>query len=94
MITKKSLVREIRKRAGITERQALNAFHVMLYEINHALLRKERVEIRNFGVWGVWRSKRRRARNPKTGAAVIVEPKWKVRFKACKKIKQILNSQS
>src|SRR6202022_1908263 len=52
------------------------------------LLREKRIELRNFGVFEVKRRKARKARNPRTGTKVDVEPKNVVTFKPGKEMEE------
>jgi hypothetical protein len=52
------------------------------------LLREKRIELRNFGVFEVKRRKARKARNPRTGEPVDVEPKNVVTFKPGKEMEE------
>src|SRR5436853_5601895 len=52
------------------------------------LLREKRIELRNFGVFEVKRRKARKARNPRTGERVDVEPKNVVTFKPGKEMEE------
>ena len=54
--------------------------------IIETLIREGRIELRNFGVFEVKWRKGRRARNPKTGEAVEVDPKCVVTFKPGKEM--------
>ena len=54
---------------------------------------KDRIEIRNFGVFNILLTKERtNARNPKTKESVIIPERKKIVFKPSKKIKKILNN--
>ena len=54
---------------------------------------KNRVEIRNFGIFNVLLMKERtNARNPRTKESVVIPERKKIVFKAGKKIKEILKS--
>jgi len=54
---------------------------------------KNRVEIRNFGIFNVLLTKERtNARNPRTKESVIIPKRKKIVFKPGKKIKEILKS--
>ena len=54
---------------------------------------KNRVEIRNFGIFNILLTKERtNARNPKTKESVIIPERKKVVFKPSKRIKEILKS--
>ena len=62
-------------------------------QITGALTRGGRVELRGFGAFGVkWRSARM-GRNPRTGAAVRVDPRGMPFLKAGKKLNVRLNRQ-
>ncbi len=56
--------------------------------IVETLLSEKRIELRNFGVFEVKRRKARKARNPRTGERVDVEPKFVVTFKAGKEMEE------
>lgn len=62
-------------------------------EITKALAEGNRVELRGFGVFSVRQRCPRKARNPKTGAAVAVGSKTVPFFKAGKPLKQRINSK-
>ena len=57
-----------------------------------ALLEGKKVELRGFGTFFVKKIKEKySARNPKTGELIYVPEKNKVRFKASKKLKKLIN---
>ena len=61
--------------------------------LEKALIKGNIVEIRGFGTFFIKKIKEKySARNPKTGQLVYVPEKKKVRFRASKKLKEILNS--
>ena len=60
--------------------------------IQKALTEGKKVEIRGFGTFFVKRIKEKySARNPKTGELIYVPEKNKVRFRASKKLKLLIN---
>ncbi len=60
--------------------------------IETALIDNQNIELRGFGTFFVKKMKEKYyARNPKTGELIYVEKKNKVRFRASKKLKQIIN---
>lgn len=61
-------------------------------EISKSLTEGNRVELRGFGVFSVRTRKPRKARNPKTGASVMVDQKSVPFFKAGKLLKKRINS--
>ena len=66
---------------------------IFFKDIEIALLNDKNVQLRDFGNIFVKNIKEKySARNPKTGQLVYVPEKKKVRFRASKKLKEILNS--
>ena len=60
--------------------------------IKEALKNSRKVELRGFGTFFVKKIKEKySARNPKSGELIYVPEKNKVRFKASKKLKKIIN---
>ena len=63
--------------------------------IQKALGDQQNVEIRGFGTFFVKRIKEKyNARNPKTSELIYVPEKNKVRFRASKKLKELVNEKS
>jgi nucleoid DNA-binding protein len=61
-------------------------------DIEKALKEGRKVELRNFGSFFIKKIKEKySARNPKTGELIYVPEKNKVRFKASKKLKKMIN---
>ena len=66
--------------------------NIILNEIKKALRRGDRVELRGFGTFFVKKIKEKySARNPKTGEIIYVPEKNRIRFKASKKLKDLIN---
>ena len=60
--------------------------------ISNALINKNSMEIRSFGSFFTKEIKEKRhARNPKTGEIIYVPKKNKARFRASKKLKELIN---
>ncbi len=60
--------------------------------IESALLNNRNVELRGFGTFFIKQIKEKySARNPKTGELIYVPKKNKVRFRASKKLKELIN---
>jgi integration host factor subunit beta len=60
-------------------------------EITNALVRGDRVELRNFGAFSVKKREARQGRNPRTGESVQVAEKQTPAFKAGKALRDRLN---
>jgi integration host factor subunit beta len=61
----------------------------LVFEImsNHLATHKDRIEIRGFGSFSVRHRKQRKARNPKTGEAVIAAASHRPHFKPGKELR-------
>lgn len=81
MATKKDIVRDVADRSELTQTQVKDVVQLTFDTILAALVRGEKVELRNFGVFGVKERAERRARNPRTGEQVMVPKKKVVIFK-------------
>ena len=66
---------------------------IVLNEIKHSLYKKERVELRGFGVWSAHTQKARISRNPKTGEKVNTPEKKTVHFKMSKELIKKINNE-
>ena len=87
-MTKKDIARSISDRAGITVSQALQVVQGVFDEIIDTLATEGRIELRNFGVFEVRERKARKARNPRTGDPVEVQPKNVVTFQPGKEMEE------
>jgi nucleoid DNA-binding protein len=84
-VTKKEIVKQISEEIGLTQLKTKEIVQKTFNAIVDTLLREKRIELRNFGVFEV---KRRKARNPRTGEKVDVEPKNVVTFKPGKEMEE------
>ena len=66
---------------------------IVLNEIKHSLYKKERVELRGFGVWSAHTQKARISRNPKTGEKVNTPEKKTIHFKMAKELFKKINKK-
>ena len=71
-----------------------NIVNAILDEMVEALRRGDRVEPRGFGAFSVKLREARQARNPKTGAAVVVGKKAMPYFKTGKEMRARLNRET
>lgn len=76
--------------AGITAQQAEKAFISMIEGIKASLKNGKRVTFSGFGSFEVRKSEARKGRNPKTGAALAIPPKKRVKFNLSRSFKQSL----
>ncbi|MBX7106617.1 MAG: integration host factor subunit beta [Gemmataceae bacterium] len=87
-MTKKEIVKVISERADLTQLKTKEIVQWTFDAILETLLTEGRIELRNFGVFEVKRRKARKARNPRTGARVDVEPKNVVTFQPGKEMEE------
>ena len=86
VVTKKEIVRTISEETGLTQLDAKKIVQKTLDAIVDVLVKEERIELRNFGVFEVKRRAARKARNPRTGEKVFVPEKFVVTFKPGKEM--------
>jgi integration host factor subunit beta len=87
-VTKKEIVKQISEKLGLTQLKTKEIVQKTFDSIIETLLEEHRIELRNFGVFEVKRRKARKARNPRTGERVDVEPKNVVTFKPGKEMEE------
>lgn len=93
-VTKNDMVIEIAKKTGIEQQKVKQVVQLTLDSIIDILTNEGRIELRNFGVFEVRTRKARKARNPRTGAEVMVASKKVVTFKAGKIMEERIDSPS
>ena len=87
-MTKKEIVRTISEEIGLTQLQTKEIVQKTFDAIIDTLVKDERIELRNFGVFEVKRRAPRKARNPRTGDKVFVPEKFVVTFKPGKEMEE------
>jgi integration host factor subunit beta len=74
-MTRSGLVKQVAKKGKISVLQAESVVETIFDCIKRAFLGGERVEVRGLGTFKVRSYKGYQGRNPKTGQAIIVQPK-------------------
>jgi len=81
-----------RENSNINKKNLEKIFDVFLDQMTKSLLSKQSVEIRSLGTFFVKEIKeKKQARNPKTGEIIYVPRRNKVRFRASKRLKELIN---
>ena len=93
-VTKNDMVIEIAKKTNIEQQKVKQIVQLTLDSIIDILTAEGRIELRNFGVFEVRPRKARKARNPRTGAEVMVPSKKVVTFKAGKIMEERIDTPS
>ncbi len=87
-MTKKDIVLKITDMTGIKQIDVKKIVQKTFDVIIESLMRAEKVELRNFGVFKIKERKARFGRNPRTGASVPVPSRKVVVFKPGLEMKQ------
>ena len=90
-MTKKEIVKTISDEIGLTQLKTKEIVQKTFDAIVETLVDERRIELRNFGVFEVKKRAARKARNPRTGAAVSVAEKFVPFFKTGKDLRERLN---
>jgi len=89
-MTKKDIVLRITDLTGIKQVDVKKIVQRTFDVIIESLVRSEKVELRNFGVFKIKERKARFGRNPRTGESVPVPPRKVVVFKPGLEMKQTI----
>jgi DNA-binding protein HU-beta len=90
-MTKIELVEKMAKDAGITKAAAGKALASFIEGVTKALKKKDgKVTLVGFGTFSKVRRKARKGRNPQTGEAIKIKASNTVKFKAGKKLKDVV----
>ena len=92
-MTKSVLIEKIsEKLEGLSKKQTEVIVETIFESIKDSLAQGGKVEIRGFGNFRLRNRNARKARNPKTGAAVDVPPKKVPYFKVGKELREMVNT--
>ena len=92
-MSRKDLIKQLKiKNPKLNKVELETTIDTFCDSIEKAILNKKKVELRGFGAFFIKKIKEKySARNPKTGEIIYVPEKNKVRFRASKKLKKIIN---
>ena len=92
-MSKKEIVKKLKKKyLEIGSKNLEKITDIFFEQIAQSLIDKRPVEIRSIGSFFVKEiSEKKKARNPKTGEIIYVPKKNKVRFRASKRLKELIN---
>ncbi|MFA4842290.1 MAG: HU family DNA-binding protein [Candidatus Omnitrophota bacterium] len=80
-MTKKDIILKVSDETNLKQIDVKKVVQKILDCILEALVRGEKIELRNFGVFKIKQRKSRTGRNPRTGQVVPVPPRKAVVFK-------------
>jgi len=91
---KSDLIKLISNKLNMNYEESKIILECVLESFKELFVRKNnssRIEIRNFGVFNIFKTKKRtNARNPKTKEIVVIPPRKKIVFKPSKEIKNLI----
>ena len=94
-MSKPRIINELKIRnPNIAKKDLEKIFELFLQEIIDSLLSKKSIEIRSLGTFFIKEMKeKKQARNPKTGENIYVPKRNKIRFRASKRLKELINKR-
>ena len=92
-MSKLRLIKKLKKSYPKLKQEDIeDIINIFLSSLQKALREGKKIELRGFGTFFIKKIKEKyTSRNPKTGELIYVPEKNKVRFKATKGLKQLLN---
>ena len=92
-MSKQRLIKQLKQKHPYLSNSDLeDIIHIFSKKILSSLKKGVKIELRGFGTFFIKKIKEKHsARNPKTGQLIYVPEKNKVRFKAGKKLKYLIN---
>lgn len=89
-MTKKDIILKVSDETNLKQIDVKRVVQKTFDSIVEALIRGEKIELRNFGVFKLKQRKSRIGRNPRTGQVVPVPPRKVVVFKSGLEMKQMI----
>lgn len=90
---KRDLVEQLAERQGVTKLKSREIIDDFLDLIEKGLLEHKQVKISGFGTVEAVQRKPREAKNPQTGKPMKIEPGYRIRFKASRKVRELLDGE-
>ena len=92
-LTKTNIIGAVSDRTGFTTKKSRHSVNALIEIIKSTLESGENIKIGHFGKLEIKEKERRRWRNPRTGAEMILPPKRVVAFKSFKRLKDRINAE-
>jgi integration host factor subunit beta len=92
-LSKPKIIQKLKnKNSKIGKKNLEKIMEVFFDQISDSLINKKSVEIRSLGTFFVKEIKeKKQARNPKTGEILYIPKRNKIRFRASKRLKELIN---
>jgi len=89
-MNKAELIEEVSNKTGLTKKDTGNVINTLTDTIQKTLSKEEKVTLVGFGTFRVLNRKARRGRNPQTGEIIQIPAKRVAKFRAGKKLKEVV----
>ena len=92
-MSKPKIIQKLKiKNSKIGKKELEKIFDIFFQQISDALQDMRSIEIRSLGTFFIKEIReKKRARNPRTGEIIYVPKRNKIRFRASKRLKEIIN---
>ena len=92
-MSKPKIIQKLKIRnSNIGKKELEKIFDIFFQQISDALQNMRSIEIRSLGTFFIKEIKeKKQARNPKTGEIIYVPKRNKIRFRASKRLKELIN---
>ena len=92
-MSKPKIIQKLKiKNSNIGKKELEKIFDIFFQQISDALQDMRSIEIRSLGTFFIKEIReKKRARNPRTGEIIYVPKRNKIRFRASKRLKEIIN---
>tara|TARA_Y100001970_G_C14077600_1_gene772888 strand:- start:39 stop:320 length:282 start_codon:yes stop_codon:yes gene_type:complete len=92
-LSKPKIIQKLKIRnSNIGKKELEKIFDIFFQQISDALQNMRSIEIRSLGTFFIKEIKeKKQARNPRTGEIIYVPKRNKIRFRASKRLKEIIN---
>ena len=92
-MSKPKIIQKLKiKNSNIGKKELEKIFDIFFQQISDALQNMRSIEIRSLGTFFIKEIKeKKQARNPRTGETIYVPKRNKIRFRASKRLKEIIN---
>ena len=92
-MSKPKIIQKLKIRnSNIGKKELEKIFDIFFQQISDALQNMQSIEIRSLGTFFIKEIKeKKQARNPRTGEIIYVPKRNKIRFRASKRLKEIIN---
>ena len=92
-MSKPKIIQKLKiKNSNVGKKELEKIFDIFFQQISYALQDMRSIEIRSLGTFFIKEIKeKKQARNPRTGEIIYVPKRNKIRFRASKRLKEIIN---